>query len=206
MSTAPTAAVAEETPTTEQRQRATEDALAAQLGPPPGTEPPADTQAAQAAQAAAQKAVAALEASARELERAYTVAAQTADVAAMTALAAQRPLRQTELLTLAVSAAQAVEHACVLQGRDAHGASGPVREFARRADEIADEKREIADLAEQQARRATGLAQHAGLRVVNLSERCGQAQQAVRAATARLSEHLAAPSAPPLPAERSRLL
>jgi len=199
MSTAPT--VAEPTA---QRPLTTEDALAAQLGPPPSLEPPADTQAAQAAQAAAERALAALEASVRELERAYTVAAQATDVVKMSALAAQRPLRQTELLTLAVSAAQAVEHAYGLQVRDAHAASGPMREFARRADEIAEEKRAVADLAEQQARRATGLAQHAGLRVVNLSERCGQAQQAVRAATARLSEQLGTPGVPPT--ERSRLL
>jgi len=106
MSTAPT--VAEPTA---QRQRATEDALAAQLGPPPGTEPPADTQAAQSAQAAAERALGALEASVRELERSYTQAAQATDVVKMSALAAQRPLRQTELLTLAVSAAKAVEHA-----------------------------------------------------------------------------------------------
>ncbi len=203
MNTAPEARAADQarplTPQEAQQQ------MAAQLGPPPSPEPPADTQAAQAAQAAAERALGALEASVRQLERSYTQAAQASDVAAMTTLAAQRPLRQTELLTLAVSAAQAVEHACVLQVRDAHAASGPMREFARRADEIAEEKRAVADLAEQQARRATGLAQHAGLRVVNLSEQSGKAQQAVRAATARLSLHLAAPSAPPA-AERSRLL
>ncbi len=201
MSTAPTA----ETPT-EQHQRETEAELAAQLGPPPSLEPSAATQAAQAARAAAEQALATLESSVRELERSYAQAAQASDVARMSALAAQRPLRQTELLTLAVSAAKAVEHACVLQVRDAHAASGPARDFSRRADEIADEKREIATLAEQQARRATGLAQQAGLLAVRLGERSGQAQQAVRAATARLSAHLGTPSTPSTPAERNRLL
>ncbi len=185
MSTATEAAptAAERGPLTSQEAQ---EKMAALLGPPPPAETAADTQAAQVAQAAAEQALGALEASARELERAYTVAAQTADVAAMTALAAQRPLRQTELLTLAVSAAKAVEHASGLQVRDAHAASGPMREFARRADEIADEKREIATLAEQQAGRARGLAQQTGLRVAHLSERSGKAQQAVRDATARL--------------------
>jgi len=207
MSTAPTTAE----PTAEQRRRAIEDELSAQLGPPPSADPPADTQAAQAAQAAAQKAVAALEASAQALERAYAQAAQTSNVVAMTALAVQRPLRQTELLTLAVSVAKTVEHAYGLLGRDAMAAGEPAREWSLRADEIATQAREVAELAELQARRARGLAQQTGLRVVQLSEQSGKAQQAVRDATGRLGAHLAAFSAPsttstPTAAEGSRLL
>ncbi len=197
MNTAPEAtarAAAERGPLTSQEAQ---EQMAARLGPPPSLGPPADTQAAQAAQAAAERALRALESAMAALERSYAQATQTADVAAMTALAAQRPLRQTELLTLAVSAAKAVEHACGLQLRDAQAAGGPVREWSQRADEIATQARESAELAEQQALRARGLAQQTGLRVVHLSEQSGKARQAVRAATARLSEHLAAFSAPP---------
>lgn len=212
MSTAPTAAVAAKTPTTEQRQRAIEEALAVQLGPPPSSDPPADTQAAQAAQAAAERALAALEASAQALERAYTVAAERADVAAMSALAEKRPLQQRELLTLAVTAAKTVEHAYGLQVRDAQAALGPLREWAGRAELIADEAREVATLALEQSQRAIGLGQHAQRRVEQLSAQAGQARQAVSTTAAHLSAHLGGPpsgaalSSPGAGQQRPRLL
>jgi len=199
MSTAPTAAptAAERGPLTPQEAQ---EHLAALLGPPPpAPEPRQATRAALEALRTAEAALRADEAQSAGVERAYAAAVTRADVRAMQQLADRRTDRQGDQAGLRIAVAKAEEAAYTLQAQDAQAAVEPLRPWVQRATDIATEQRALALQAELQAQQAVGRLQQAGQSVAILQERGAQAQRAVRAMTAHLSEQLGTPAPPERP-------
>ncbi len=183
----------------------TQEQMAALLGPPPpAPEPTPATRAALEALRTAEAALRADEAQSAAVERAYATAVQRADVRAMQQLSDRRTDRQGDQAGLRIAVAKAEAEAYTLQAQDAQAAVEPLRPWVQRAMDIATEQRALALQAELQAQQAVGRIQQAGQVVVALQQRWGQAQQSVRAMTARLSEQLGTPGVPT--AERGRNL
>ncbi len=204
MNTAPGAARAADQARPLTTQEAQEK-MAALLGPPPpAPEPAPATRAACEALRTAEAALRADEAESAAVERAYAAAVERSDVRAMQQLADRRTDRQGDQAALRIAVAKAEAEAYNLQAQDAQAAVEPLRPWVQRAMDIATEQRALALQAELQAQQAVGRIQQQGQAVDALQQRWSQAQRAVRAMTARLSEQLGTPGVPPT--ERSRLL